>query len=305
MRGPDFFIVGAPKCGTTAMADYLGQHPEIGMCERKETHYLVGNLYPRMVKRRGTRPPTSDQYLSWFASVQDRKRLGEASVWYLYAEQAPAKIAAYCPDAQIIAMLRNPVEMLPALHSEFVLQAIEPVEDFAEALALDDVRERDGVPPGFPPRSYRAAVHYAEQLRRYFDLFGRERVRVIVFDDFKARTLTVYQETCSFLGVDPGFVPDLRIINANRRARSQGFERFIKRPPERLRSVLHVASSQRLRGKVGTVISRMNTRFQPREPISGELASALRSKFAPSVDELRALLELELSSWPGSSASRS
>lgn len=81
LRGPDFFIVGAPKCGTTALTDYLGQHPEIGMCALKETHYFATDLTSRSILKLGQSPPSPDEYLELFKSVQDRRRLGEASGW--------------------------------------------------------------------------------------------------------------------------------------------------------------------------------------------------------------------------------
>ena len=194
--------MGAPKCGTTALADYLGQHPEVGMCPRKETHQFVGSLAPRMTVRRGQTQRTFDEYLELFRALQGRRRLGEASVWYLYSPDAAQEIATAFPSAEIVVMVRNPIEMLASLHSEFIQREIEPVDDFATALGLDEVREREGAPPGFPPRSYRASAHYAEQIERYLDVFGRERVHVIVYEDLRDDALAVFRSTCAFLGVD-------------------------------------------------------------------------------------------------------
>ena len=124
LEGPDFFIVGAPKCGTTAMADYLGQHPEIGMCPRKETHVFATDLSERMAMRRGQRPMSRERFLNLFADLQEERLRGEASVWHLYSASAAAEIAAFQPQARIIVMLRSPVEMLPSLHSQFVFVGI-------------------------------------------------------------------------------------------------------------------------------------------------------------------------------------
>ncbi len=142
LRGPDFFIVGAPKCGTTAMTDYLGQHPEIGMCAQKETQHFATDLYPRFEIRSRHEWLTQDEYMKLFEGAQNRKRLGEASVWYLYSSAAPREINEFSPAADIIVMLRNPLQALPSLHSQFVFMGIEPVEDFERALDLDEERER-------------------------------------------------------------------------------------------------------------------------------------------------------------------
>ncbi len=298
MRGPDFFIVGAPKCGTTAMTDYLGQHPEIGMCARKETHYLAGDeMWHRFGLGTGERLLSREQYLNLFAGVQGCRRLGEASVWYLYSAAAAREIQRFSPTAQVIVMLRNPLEMLPSLHSQLVFVGLEPVTDFACALALDAERERAGTPPGFPPRSYRAAASYAEQLRRYLDVFGAERVHVITYDDFRDDTAGVYRGACAFLGVEPGFVPDIRVINPNKRVKSPALRRLVRTPSPRLRRAVHVASSQGLRRRAGDALNRWNTRFAQRPPISVELADSLGGLVAREVDELRTMLGVDLSSW--------
>jgi Sulfotransferase domain len=297
LRGPDFFIVGAPKCGTTALADYLGQHPEVGMCPRKETHQFVGSLAPRMAVRRGQRRRSLDEYLELFRPLQNRRRLGEASVWYLYSPDAAQEIATACPEADIIVMVRNPIDMLASLHSEFVQRELEPVGDFATALDLDETREREGTPPGFPPRSYRSAVRYAEQIERYLDVFGRERVHVIVYEDMRADALGVFRSTCAFLGVDSGFRPDLRIINPNRRTRSRLIQRLITRPPEPVRSVLHRVSSQRLRRATAIRLMKMNRRVAPREALDDRVAEALKPDVAREVAALDALLGLDVSRW--------
>ena len=136
--------------------------------------------------------------------------------------------------------------MLPSLHSQFVFVGIEPEEDFGSALALDAERERSGPPAGFPPRSYRSAVRYGEQLRRYLDVFGRERIHVIVYDEFRDDTRGAYREACRFLEVDPelraeprgrqpeqaGAKPHVSPLRAGARPSGYG-RRFTGSPPSR------------------------------------------------------------------------
>jgi hypothetical protein len=278
------------------MADYLAQHPEVGMAARKESHYLVGDLAPRLVYRPAPRP-TREDYLGWFAAVQDKRRLGEASVWYLYSSTAAREIERFSPGAQIIIMLRNPVEMLPSLHSEFVQQEIEPVGDFATALALDEERLRTGTPTGFPPHSYRDAVRYAEQIQRYLEVFGRERIQVIIYEDFRDDTLSAFQRTCEFLGVDASFIPEMDVVNPNRRSRSRSVQRAIRRPPQPLRTVLHPVTSQRLRHRAGLLLRRLNRKEVSRDPLPPSLAESLRPETEREVAALRELLGLDLTRW--------
>lgn len=187
--------------------------------------------------------------------------------------------------------------MLPSLHSQFVFVGIEPVEDFAAAFRLDPERERSGAPPGFPPRSYRSAVRYGEQLRRYLDVFGRERLHVIVYDDFRDDTLGAYRETCRFLGVDPGFEPNIEVVNPNTRVRSRFMRRFVRRPPEWLRPALHRVTSEGARRGVARAMIRWNTSVGRRAPLSDDVASELAGEAAREARELDELLGLDVGAW--------
>jgi sulfotransferase family protein len=297
LKGPDFFIVGAPKCGTTAMTADLGQHPEIGMCPRKETHHFATDLYERLAVKRGQRPPDRRRFLDLFAELQDYPRRGEASVWHLYSAAAASEIKSFHAEASVLVMLRNPVEMLPSLHSQFVYVGLEPVEDFEAALALDAERERSGTPVGFPPSSYRSAIRYSEQLRRYIDVFGRDRVHVIRYEDFRADTRATYRHACEFLGVDPGFEPEIEVINPNKQVRSRLLRRVVRRPPESLRPILHRVTTEAMRRRVGNEMNRLNTKFTRRAPTPDAVSLGIRPDVERQVHELDELLDLDVSSW--------
>ena len=141
MRRPDFFIVGAPKCGTTAMNDYLKDHPELFIPARKKLHFFGSDLELRRSRR-----ITTQEYLSYFALARAEKRLGEASVWYLYSQRAAAEIKAFSPAARIIIMLRNPVDMMYSMHSQRLYSGKQDIRDFAEALEVEEER-RQGLRP--------------------------------------------------------------------------------------------------------------------------------------------------------------
>ena len=109
---PDFFIVGAPKCGTTALYEYLRQHPAVFMPFHKEPLFFGDDLTRRYGRL------TLHDYMRLFKDAKPGQRVGEASAWYLYSRSAAAEIKAYAPDAQIIVMVRNPVDMMYAEHSQ-------------------------------------------------------------------------------------------------------------------------------------------------------------------------------------------
>jgi hypothetical protein len=281
MRRPDFFIVGAARCGTTSMYLYLKQHPEIYVSVLKEPHFFARDL---------TRPPQGihDEgvYLDLFADAEGEKRLGEASVWYLTSRAAPRDIAAFSPEARILVMLRDPVEMLHSLWSLYLRTGNEELEDMAAAVdAAADRREGRRLPATayFPEGlQYLEVGHYAKKVARWLDVFGRDRVKVILFEDFSRRTAEVYRETLEFLEVDPGFQPEYDIAEATRRVRGEVLKQ-LRRVPSEVR--FHMRGSGR------------NHTSERRRPYPPELSERLRHELAPDVEALGELLGRDLSAW--------
>lgn len=293
MTKPDFFIVGAPKCGTTALNDYLAQHPDVFMAT-KELHFFGSDIH-------FARDMTEDRYLSCFSQAGDAKRVGEASVWYLYSEHAAKEIKKACPDANIIIMLRNPADMVPSLHSRMLATLEEDIQDFEEALEAEKDRAQGLRIPkqARMPQVllYRQIASYTDQVSRYFDVFGRDRVQVIIFDEFVSRTDELYAETLAFLGLSTDFAPPFENINPNIAVRSRVAEGFLKNPSglarSLVRTLLPAAFSVRLRG----TLKRWNSKRVTRSPISPELRSRLQAEFAPEIERLSALLGHDLSHW--------
>src|SRR5215469_3235484 len=137
-KKPDFFIVGAPKCGTTALNHYLAAHPDIFMA-KKETHFFGADLRfgPQLQFYR----QYPDEYSAEFAAWNGQARGGETSVWYLFSQKAAEEIKAYNPDARIIIMLREPVAMLYSLYCQFVADGNEYLPGFKQALAAEAERQ--------------------------------------------------------------------------------------------------------------------------------------------------------------------
>lgn len=287
LRGPDFFLVGAPKCGTTAMDDFFRGHPQVGMCPWKETHQFAGPLYwSRFGPFHGDHPSEPTDYLGYFRGVQDRLRIGESSVWYLHSPTAAEDIYAFDPAADIIVMLRNPIEMLPSLHAQLVYMGIEPETDFERALALDPVRAEHGGPKGFPPDSYADAARFAPQLRRYLERFPREQVHIVLYDDFKVDPLGSYRSVCAALGIDPDVELEAGVVNPRRRVRSHTLNRLLVKAPTPMR-----------RTWVGTRLQAWNTPVAPHSDLAPTVARTLLPLVAEQVEQLGGLLSVDLASW--------
>jgi len=201
-RFPDFFIVGAPRCGTTALGRYLARNPQIGFSRPKESHYFS----------RITGIPTASElqhdYLErYFGHCTDRHRvMGEGSVTYLHLPEALQRILHFNPQARFIAMVRNPLSMLPSYHQRMLFLLQEDQQDFATAWSLESARARS---EQLPRRCldhrlllYSDVAKLGFQINRLFEIVGRDQAHVIVFDDLIAEPLSVYRKVVQFLGVD-------------------------------------------------------------------------------------------------------
>jgi hypothetical protein len=227
----DFYIVGAPKSGTTAMHEYLRRHPGIYMPDLKEPHFWATDIpTARRVLDR-------EAYSALFAEAGPGQLKGEASVWYMYSKDAARHIAEATPDARIVAMVRDPVDFMASLHAAYLYSGSEDIASFREALeAESDRRNGRRIPPGArAPLLYRDAARFGAQLSRYLERFPGDRLHVIVFDDFVIDPAAVYRRLLSFLGADPDVRVPHEQINPRRRARSRFVSRILYRPPTALR----------------------------------------------------------------------
>ncbi len=296
MNKPNFFIVGAPKCGTTAMYDYLKTHPEIFMSNYKEPHFFARDFQGSRLERFRR----EQDYLALFTGAHGEKRLGEASTWYLYSRCAAREIKEFNADARIMIMLRSPIDMMYSLHHQLLYTLNEDLKSFEEALAVEEKRKQGlGIPAKLHimPAAlfYRETARFAEQVQRYFEVFGRERVHVIIFDDLKANTQKVYQQALEFLEVNDDFTPDMRIVNANKYLRNEAMQDFLITPPRWLmtigKKILPLARP------VYWKLRQANTRYEARSPLDSHIRLQLQQEFKPEIEQLSKLLGRDLTYW--------
>ncbi|HUA17641.1 MAG TPA: sulfotransferase [Bryobacteraceae bacterium] len=230
MTLPNFFIAGAPKSGTTSLYHYLDQHPEIYMSRIKEPHYFASEirlerfsrrLRPRverdaraleeyfkgpMLERRFGGPVTEwSNYVKLFEHADGHKAIGEASVCYLWSESAAGNIRAKIPNAQIILVLRDPVEMVFSLYRH-TLRSGSTQCTLREAIQMG-LAQRGGELDVFHP--FLDFGLYHGQVKRVLETFSHDHVRIFWYQDFQAQPLQMLAELFRFLGVDPTFCPDM------------------------------------------------------------------------------------------------
>jgi hypothetical protein len=224
-RLPDFFIVGQPKSGTTALYEMLRAHPEIFMPDGKEPWFFASELRFRHPPRPGGVPETLDDYLSLFTGARPGQRVGEASPLYLWSPTAASRIAGVQPDARIVAILREPASLLRSLHLEFLRAYIETEADFRKAIALEAPRREGREVPRhtYWPQTllYSDHVRYVEHLSRYRAVFAPEQLLVLIYDDFRRDNEATVRRVLRFLEVDDGSPVELREANPSVGVRSQ------------------------------------------------------------------------------------
>jgi hypothetical protein len=190
---PDFLVIGAKKCGTTALYDYMTQHPAIAPALRKEVAYFNQRHLRGQYSYRAFFPTVFARVLA----KGDRGGLplltGEATPDYLCSQECPARVRQLTPDAQLIVILRNPVERAYSLYNHNLRAGLES-RSFEEAIDAEekrvvDMQERLGGPAqfGFMHHSYMTRGIYVDQLARWSDLFPSKQLHVL-------RTEDLYQE---------------------------------------------------------------------------------------------------------------
>lgn len=300
MRQPSFFIVGAPKCGTTALSEYLRGHPRAFVSTPKEPHYFCADLdyYYRPGER------SLEHYLGLFEDASEQHlAVGEASVWYLYSQDAVPAILDRYPDARIIAMVRNPVEMVPSLHSQLLYALDEDVADVEEAWGLQAERAAGRrIPSGCRVPSflqYGDACRLGEQIERLRSHVPPDQLLVIVMDDMRADPRGTYLRTLAHLGLPDDGRTEFPRVNANKVHRAGALARLTQRPPRAL--VKAAEGAKRVTGieRLGVLqrVRDRNRSVQERPAPSEEFLQELRDYYREDVGLLGELLGRDLSAW--------
>lgn len=191
-RKPTFIGIGAPKCGSTSIHHYLGEHPDVFVSNPKETHFFNHEVEARLLYRIKDQPA----YLALFAVAGQEKALGEFSPTYLLNPRCARRIKEALPDVKLIVTLRSPTRRAYSAWVGAVRVGLE--SEPAEVAIRPGSRHLD---EGF----------YSQLLQPYFELFDRERIKILVFEDLAAKPLETMSELYDFLEVDPSFKPNVSV----------------------------------------------------------------------------------------------
>lgn len=300
---PNTFVIGAPKCGTSAMAAYLNQHPNVFLCNPKEPFFWSSD-YPMLQDLH--KVTDLDRYLQLFASAKvEHSVVCEGSTNYLASQVAVERIMAFNPAAKFIVMLRNPVDVVHAFHSECLFAYIEDEPDFEKAWDIQDDRlsgrrlPKGCVAPQF--LQYRDVASYAEQLERFFALVPEENRKVLIFDDFAADNEGTFQDTLQFLDLPAFEKESFERVNASHDHKFPLFSQLVLDPPTPLKPVVETLRVTARQFKGGWVDQAKQWFRKPtkRTPLTSEFRAKLCEFFAEDVSETSKILGRDLRHWVG------
>jgi hypothetical protein len=304
-RLPDFFVIGHPKCGTTALYEMLKGHPQIFLPAQKEPQFFAADLWDASrtdLVRAG--PHTIDEYLALFAAAAPGQLAGDASTRHIWSPTAAQRIAAVRPDARIIALLREPASFLRSLHLQLLQNRAEDEPSLRRALELEAER-REGC--SLTARGaaqpmlllYRERARYLEQLQRYHAVFPRENVLVLIYEEFRADNEGTLRQVQRFLGVDDTLPFEPAEVNATVR-RLVGLDESMFALAQgsgglagAARGAVKLVTPRRLRRTAFRRLRRDLVMAAP-EPTDERLMAELRDSFAPDVAALSQYLGRDL-----------
>jgi hypothetical protein len=281
------------------MYSYLKSHPQVFFPQRKEPHFFGKDL-----EFQGRARMSFQEYEALYSDARPELAWGDASVFYLRSETAAQEIKGYHPQARIIIMLRDPLDVMHSFHSQRRFNGTEDIERFEDAVdAESDRRQGRRLPKRIGLRQgmfYRELVDFADQVQRYLDVFGPEQVHILLYDDFVADLSKTYKEVCSFLGIDASREPVFEKVNANKVVRYPWLRDLVHTKPKLL-SVIGRALVPResWRTAIRNAIFHLNMTNASRVPVSPEFRDRMRTELAPSIERLGHLINRDLRHWRG------
>jgi hypothetical protein len=291
---PNLFIVGAPKCGTTAWPAYLRTHPEIFFSEVKEPNFFAPDMsgihwvsdlaaYERLFRRGRT------------AKVR-----GEASAIYLYSTEAADAIKAYNPDARILIFLRDQTDFLPSWHHHLLFRFAEDIENFEEAWRLSG--KRANVPQTcLEPKllDYAAVADFRAQVERYLAAFPREQILVIPFREWTSDPRATYLRILDFLGLEDDGRSEFPRVNEAKSYRIKWIGKLIARPPRLAAAAVAMLRKILGRDALGLAIKASELISAPgyTTSVSASLRTEIRRRYEQDNRLLNERLGIAMSAW--------
>jgi len=208
-------------------------------------------------------------YKSLFSDklVADCAVVADASILYMYSEVALSNIRKYNSDAKILVMIRNPVEMVQSFHLQLLYNS--------------DIGK------------------YYEQIKRIYDLFPKEQIKIILYDDFVQSNLNVYKETLDFIGVPYDGRESFGRINDAKKPKNKFINKIVQRPPAFLMPIAKVVRKITGKPRLGilTFFDKLNRNKVDKQKLTDEFKQQLAAFFHDDIEKTARLIDRDLSRW--------
>lgn len=290
---PNFLIIGAAKAGTTALHEYLQQHPQIYMTPTKETNFFA--FADREINFQGIGDEALkdfsitdwETYQAQFSGVTTETAIGEACPSYLYYPQAATRIKQYLPHVQLIVILRNPITRAYANFLHTVRDDRETCRDFALALANEPNRIANNWEWFW---HYIQLGFYGKQLQHYYQMFPAHQIKVYLYEDLKNNAIALLQDIFRWLEVEDSFIPDMALRpNKSGMPKNQLLHQILTKPNP-LKSFLKPLFPVKIRQKIQH--QNLNT-----PQISPEVRQQLLELYRADILQCQDLIQRDLSAW--------
>lgn len=307
------FIVGAPRCGTTSLAQFLKGHPEVGFPAVKEPHFFAQHDL-RGTEEEELKDFVEREYLQRFYRDGAGPVGADASVTYLYTPEQLEPILRLWPNSRFIVSLRDPLSMLPSLHQRLVYLGDETIRDFSEAWAAAPDRAAGRRIPArtADPRwlRYDEAARFGSYLERLYAAVGKERCLVLTFDDFVTDTPGQYRRLMEFIDLEPLPDTDFTPRRSGYSVRFHSLQRLLKRPPRRIREYLagkhfrqrikDLDKSEKAPKAIWSMRKRLlrwNRVHSSPEPVPLDVQREIARHYRDEIEHLGQLIGRDLSHW--------
>lgn len=288
------FILGSPKCGTTALYELLNSHEDVFFpSSMKEPHFFADDLEKYKAHN------TYEDFIAIYDAYNSEKIIGDASIFNMYSESAIDNIKKYNPNAKIIIMMRNPVEAVPSFHSQVVFTQDENISDVSEAWDMSEFR-RVGK---YVPKQcrcgkildYKKMYSYATQLEKVYSNFSKAQVLVILHDEFKTDYKKTMKLLFDFLDIEHCDIEN-KNINPNTVNKINFISKFLRHPPSFVRKIKRIILG-RGRTKLYDALILANTKVVKRDNISVHLKNEIKNNYSNEIDRLAFLLGRDIHEW--------
>lgn len=312
------FIVGAPRCGTTTLAGFLKQHPDVCFSAVKEPHFFSRDEVAALAEDDLESVVEEEYWRRFFGHCEgDPELYAEGSVTYLYVPERMAPILRLWPEAKFVIALRDPLSMLPSLHARLLVTGDETIRDFTTAWKMTGERAKGRAIPrsAADPRwlRYDWAGELGKNVERFLAAVGPERCHIVLFDDLARDPRKAYDDLCRFLDLKPFEETDFEPQRINKTIRIGWLQRLLKRPPKAVRTVLagehYRKREKKLDAKENGLISAIfairlrllqwNKKPATREPLDPVVRQQIIDRLRDDVVLLSRVINRDLSHWLG------